>query len=469
MIKFLLPVFIYLLFLVSFAYFFVMTFYFLLLSAISFFEEKRRVMELDAEDFTTLYSSSFTLPVSVIIPAHNEEEWITDAVKAALNLKYPEFEVIVVDDGSTDNTLKQLDSLLKLKPFDMPFAEYLRCGRIREIFKSQAYPNVTVINKDGGCKKAGAVNAALNISRFKYVCVTDADTIIEPDALIKVMAHVQKDPENIIGVGAYFGLVNGLKIKDGKIIKWSFSHKPTVASQNIEYMRSLIVMRTAWSKFNVMPIIAGGFGIWRRDIFLELGGYSPEYSSEDLEFTFRVHDYFLEKNDKKYKVLMLPYIASWTEGPSNIVSLIRQRNRWQRVTNETVWHYKHMIFNLRYGAFAFFLLPYFLFYEVFGVFIEVAAIAFLVWGITVQVVDMRVLLAFFSFMVLTNTISSLLAIFIFTKDQKVFSMKDITYFIVLSFLEFFWYRWIITIAKIMGTFSWLRGIKTYDQYVRAER
>lgn len=460
---------IYTLFLIFLSYFTVLMAYYLALSVLAFSEGRRRAREYEREDLTSFLTSSFSLPVSIIIPAHNEEEWIVDCLKSVLNINYPLFEIIVVDDGSTDKTLEILHDVLELKPVDRTYVERFQAGKIREIFKSEKYPNVTVISKHAGQKKAGALNAGLNFAKHKYVCAMDSDTILEPDAFLKIMPHIQKDPENIIGMGSFFGLINCFEIKDGKVIEKNFTCNLFIAYQYIEYIRTFIGNRMAWSKLGVMPIVAGGFGIWRRDILLELGGYSSEFSCEDLEFTFRVQDYISENQKKNYKILSLPYCVGWTEGPSNLASLISQRNRWQRVVIETVWHYRHMLFKKGYGLFAFTLIPYFIFYEVLGVFFEISSIGLLIWGYFSKILGLKIFLIFFIFMILSNTLISLLSLFVFIRDQKIFKAKDIAKFVILIFLEFFWYRWLISIAKLAGTISFVRGVKVYDSYTRKKR
>ena len=456
-------------FLVFFSYFIILTLYYLILALIGMFETRKRVRESDDEKYASLYLSSFTASVSIIIPAHNEEEWIRDCLLSVLNLNYPRFEVIVVDDCSTDATLKILGDMLKLKPINISYPKHYKDGMVRKVLQSEIYPNVTVISKSAaGLKKAGAVNAGLNLAKYEYVCVLDADTIIESDALIKVMAHIEKDPGHIVGAGSYFGMSNGIKVKDGRIIDRSFSYKPILAYQNLEYIRSFIGNRVAWSKFNAMPNVAGGFGIWRKDILYELGGYSTEFTCEDVELTFRVHDYIVRKG-KGEKILMLPYYVGWTEGPSNLRSLISQRERWQRVMNETIWKYKYMILNPKFGPFAFLTLPYFLLYEVLGVFFEIASIAFVVAGWLRGVLDLRAFLSILALMILSQVVISLLCLFSFLRNNLIFSLKYAANLVILSWVELFWYRWIISISKLIGTVNYFRNKKEYGQYAREKR
>jgi cellulose synthase/poly-beta-1,6-N-acetylglucosamine synthase-like glycosyltransferase len=386
-----------------------------------------------------------------------------------LNLNYPAYEVIIVDDGSTDGTFPILKEMLDLKAMDIIYTKHYKDGDVINILKSAKYPNISVIHKLGGMKKAGAVNAGLNLSKYDYVCVMDADTILEQDALIKVMAQIGREPDKVIGIGSAFGLSNGMKIKDGRIINRSFSTDPLIAYQNLEYIRSFIGNRLAWSKFNTMPNVAGGFGVWRKDILYELGGFSSYFTCEDIELTFRVHDYIARNKEKGYKILMMPYYVGWTEGPSNVTSLIKQRDRWQRVVIETVWQYKHMLCNPKYKGFGFLVYPYFILYEVLGVFFEVASIAFVTVGWITRQLDTNTFFAFLSLMALTQFILSLLCLHTFVRGQKVFKTGYTIYLLFLSSIEFFFYRPIISIAKLFGTYHYMKGVRIYDQYTRVKR
>lgn len=456
-------------FVVFFTYFIFLMAYYLFLALVGLYEERTKRWEDETEDYSSVYFSTFTFPVSIIIPAHNEKEWIRDSVLSAVSLNYPEFEVIVVDDGSTDETLLILKEMLDLRPVDVRYIKHFKDGLVQQIYKSAKHPNVTVIKKAGGNKKAGASNAGLNIARYKYICVLDADTILERDSMLKVMAYVEKDTERVIGIGSYFGLSNGFDIKDGCILNRSLSWHPLIAYQNLEYIRSFFGNRIAWSKFNSMPIVAGGFGVWRRDVVYDLGGFSADFTCEDIEFTFRAHDYIVKKRGKGYRILMLPYYVSWTEGPSNTRSLISQRSRWQRVTDETIWSYRHILFNPLYKAFGFLTMPYFIIYEGLGVFFETASILFVAWCALAGIVDFKVFLLFSLFMLLSQTIISLLSMFSFIRSQRVFKPLYVLYMIVLGFLEFIWYRWLISIAKIAGTVDFLLGKKHFNQYERQKR
>lgn len=446
----------------------VMSFYFIL-TLIGFVESMRRARQGEGEDYPLIYLSTVTKPVTIIVPAHNEELWIADCVASLVSLNYPKFEVVVVNDGSDDKTLEILNNMLDLQPIDMPYIKHYKDGKVIEILKSKKHPNVTVVDKGKGLKKAGAVNAGLNVAQYDYVCAIDADTVLQQDSLLKVMAYVERDPDTIIGLGSYFSLSNGLKINNGRVIKNTPSHNPVVAYQNLEYIRSFIGSRLAWSRYNAMPIVAGGFAVWRKDVLYELGGFSAEFTCEDIEFTFRAHDYTVQNREKGYKIVQLPYHVGWTEGPSNAASLISQRERWQRVTNETIWRYKYMLCNPRFGMFAFLTFPYFLIYEVLGVFFEIASLTMVGYGWITGVLDPKSFWAFFLFMILTQVLVSLLSILSFVRIQRTFRIGYIAYITLLNFFEFFLYRWIIWIAKLIGTYRFFGRVKEHTTYIRAKR
>jgi len=452
---------------VFFVYFICLMFYYLGLGLIGLFETRKRSRQRQIEDYAVFSASRFTIPLSIIVPARNEEKWIAECVGSILRLDYPEFEVIVVNDGSTDRTLEILSQNLELQHVNNPYTDRFESGRVAGIFKSKKYPYVTVLNKLSGFKKAGAINAALNLARYKYICVIDADTVLEPDALLNVMAHVQKDPERVVGVGSYFGLANGFKTKEGTIIERRFSFRPLVAYQNLEYIRSFIGSRIAWSKLNVSPIISGGFGIWRRDFVLGLGVFASEYSSEDLEFTFRAHDFIIKNKKSDYKIIMLPYNSGWTVGPENIRSLILQRRRWQRVADETVWRYRYMLCNPKYKAFAFITFPYFLMYEVLGVFFEISSILVVFVGWFFGLLSLKVFISFLLLLILSQALVSLVSLFTFVRDQRLMRVSYIAYLVLLNCFEIFLYRPVILLAKLAGTFGFLRGVKSHDQFARS--
>ncbi|NQU95797.1 MAG: glycosyltransferase family 2 protein [Candidatus Omnitrophica bacterium] len=457
--------FFYVVYVICLIYFLCLVTYFFFLLVIAFLENRRRDIQHKDENYNTALSSRFTIPVSILIPALNEEKTILNCVKSALNQDYPEFEVIVVSDGSTDRTVEILAQEFNLTETDIFYRKKVSNNNIVSIYKSGKYPNLTVVNKRNGGQKAAVLNNALDFSRYRYICSIDADTVLEKDAVLKTMRPILREPDKIVGAGSLLGILNGFVVKDGKILKRKFSRFSLSSFQTLEYIRSHIGNRLSLSRFRSMLCICGGFGVWRKDFLLEIGGYSSDFTCEDIEITFRAHDHIV-KNKKPYKIIMLPHCVAWTEGPSRIKNLIKQRNRWQRVTNETVWHYRHMLFNPKYGWIGFLGAPYYLFYESLGIFFELASIMVLLWGTVLGYVALNHFLLILAIMILCYSITTLVSLLIFDKNQRMLSLKDLLVFAGLSFLEFFGYRQIISIARVLGTIDFIRGDKKWHKFER---
>jgi cellulose synthase/poly-beta-1,6-N-acetylglucosamine synthase-like glycosyltransferase len=262
------------------------------------------------------------------------------------------------------------------------------------------------------------------------------------------------------------GLVKGFTLQNGRVLKKNMAPSPLIGYQNLEYIRSFIGNRIAWSRMNAMPIISGCFAIWRRDFVLELGGFAIEYSSEDLEFTLRAHDYLHKHPEKQYRILMLPYYVGWTEGPSTIRGLILQRNRWHRVTLEGVCLYAHMILNPKYGFLGLVTMPYFVLYEALGVFFEVASWILAIVGYFMGILNIPFFLGLLVFTMFFHAMMSMMALLTYSREQFHFKIRDILWLMVLSLLEFPLYRPLVAWARLQGTFHFLRGVRHFDRVPR---
>ncbi|MDD4202317.1 MAG: glycosyltransferase [Candidatus Omnitrophica bacterium] len=446
-------------------YFLVQAIYSIILVLMGFVQVRRRRFEYVHENYDTFARSFFIVPVTIIVPAHNEEVWIKQSLLSLLNVKYPMFEVIIVNDGSTDTTMDVLDSILQLRRMNRVFTNRFDCGKINGIFASGKYDNVTVIDKESGYHKAGALDAGLIFAKYQYILVIDADTILEPDALFKVMPYIDKNPDENIGIGAYFGLVNGFKIEDGKILEKRHSYNPIIACQNLEYIRNFIGARLTWSRYNAIPCVSGGFGVWRRNMLLEMGGFSSAFSCEDIEITFRAHSY-MNKEGKPYRIMTVPFCVGWTEGPANISSLIIQRKRWHRVVIEVVTYYREMFFNKKYKVFGLVTMPYMVLYEMCGVLFELSSLVFVVIGYFLGVLSIKIFLAYFLLMIILNSLTGLVAIISYVILERSFSIPYILYLIVLSILDMIIYRPFLLIAKVKGSIEFFKGYRAGEQYKR---
>ena len=281
--------------------------------------------------------SVFTIPVSIIAPVYNEAAVVVAAVRSFLAVDYPEFEVIVVNDGSTDGTLAALQAAFSLRRTGRLVRIVHPSAGVRGIYTSADHPRLIVVDKENG-GKADALNCGLNIARFRYVCGVDGDTILAPSCLLDGMRLVLSDPATIIGVTGHIaisGTPENALGSDGRPTE--VERRPLLAFQHLDYVRSFFNNRLGWTRLNTMLCAVGAFQIWRRDVLEEAGGFSLAFTCEDIELTFRLHE-LMRRERRPYRILSLGETVGVTEGPDRARTLVAQRERWQRVIMETVFH-----------------------------------------------------------------------------------------------------------------------------------
>ena len=441
---------------------------YVVLVAVAAVENGVRRHETASQDYDVLSESRFTIPVSVIVAAYDEETAIVSTVESLLAFDYPEFEVIVVNDGSNDETMERLRDAFELEPYEVFVRHVFTTEDVRAIHRSAQRANLIVIDKDNG-GKADALNAGLNVARFRYVCGVDADTVFDREALLKGMRRVVQDPARIVGVTSHLTIAEdperSMAVPKGRR---SIDRRPFMAYQHLDYLRSFFNNRLAWSKLGFMLCSVGAFQIWRRDVLEEVGGYSRRFTCEDIELTFRVHERFLREG-RDYEIHCLPDNVGTTEGPDTVRKLVSQRERWQRVIDETVWHYRRMWFNPRYGSVGMLGAPFYLMTEVLAPVVEVLAIVSLPIAIALGVFDpvvFGVMIAAIAFM---NGALTASAILLDDLQSRTYRPRDLTRLLLLAPLDLVLYRPIIVWSRIKGSWRFLRGDKAWHKFERNER
>lgn len=308
--------------------------------------------------------SDLTLPISVIAPAYNEELSIVQSTKALLALEYPEHEVIVVNDGSKDDTLGEL-----LRKFDMYETHRtqiaaLQTTRIRGTYRSRRYPNLLVVDKENG-RKADAANAGIGFARTPLVCIIDADSIIEPDGLLRAAEPFMYDDDRLVAVGGAIRIANGCTIKGGSLQRIGIAKQMVPRFQIVEYLRAFLMNRVANAHTNTLMLISGAFGLFRRSTLVEMGGYRHDTVGEDLELVVRLHR-FMRDNKRDYRITFVPDIVCWTEAPAALRGLDNQRARWQQGALETLQRHRGMIGNPRYGRIGLLAMPQIVLEDILG-------------------------------------------------------------------------------------------------------
>ena len=420
------------------------------------------------EDYDTLSSSRFTIPVSVVVPAYNEQSMIVPCVRSLLAQEYPEFEVIVVNDGSKDETFDLLKREFDLKPRQVFYRRSLSCAKVLGIYQSAREPRLTVVDKENG-GKADALNCGINLSRYRYLCFVDSDTVFIRKALLKGMRLAIKDPARVIAVTSLINISTepetACRTESGET---QLASRPFVNFQHIDYLRSFLGNRSAWSRLNFMLCTIGVFSIWRRDVVMEMGGFSPDFTCEDIEISFRAHYRYLRER-RPYQILSLPDAVACTEGPSRVASLISQRARWQRVINETVWHYRSMILNPRYRTVGLIGMPYYILYEVLAPFFELLAWVTLPVAWWMGVMDWKGFFFYLGSMCFLTGALTNGVVLVQDIGSRTYRLHDLAMLMVLGLVEFLVYRPVISIARFKGTWDYLKGEKQWHKFERNRR
>src|SRR6202171_4813653 len=312
-------------------------------------------------------------PISVLVPAHNEEKSISTAVRNVLDLDYPQLEVIVINDGSADSTLQVMQQEFRLRLGRAVYVPQVTRAPVRGLYRSDVDARLLVVDKEPGGSKADAVNAGLNAATSPYVCVVDADSVLERDALLRIMVPVLADPKRVVSVGGIVRVLNGSEIEGGRMRRVRLPRKSIEVIQVIEYLRAFLIGREAWAQGNMLTIISGAFGLFRTDLVRAVGGYRSRAIGEDFDLVARLHRHMLEKG-ADYQIRFVPDPMCWTEVPSDLRSLGRQRQRWQKGLLDVLWPNRDMLFRPRYGKIGCIALAYLWVFELFAPVIELGGI-----------------------------------------------------------------------------------------------
>src|SRR4051812_24618957 len=311
--------------------------------------------------------------VSIVVPAHNEGLTIVESVRALLALEYEAREIVIVNDGSSDNTLSLLQQTFQLVSAPVAFEQPIKTAPVRGVFRSMAEPALVVIDKDSAGCKADASNAGINAASGGLVLIIDADTMLEPDALSRAVLPFLEDATTV-GVGGYVAIANGSRIEGGRGADVTMPRSWWARFQIVEYMRSFLLFRIACAAQNGLTIISGAFGLFRRDALIEVGGYDHTSIGEDMDLTLRLQ-YAFRSRGLPIRIGFVPIPVCWTQAPEDRQSLRAQRCRWRRGLLQVLWRHRRAIANPRLGIVGLLVLPYTIFFEGLGPLLEVSGYA----------------------------------------------------------------------------------------------
>jgi len=444
--------------LVAFVTWFVLAFFvalnggYLLLNLFSLRALYRKGQEAFIGELPRAYSG-LEPPVSILVPAYNEEATIAASIRSMLQLTYAEFEIVVINDGSKDGTLDVLKREFALLPFPEAYRRQIATKEVRQIYRSTRYPNVRVIDKVNG-GKADSLNAGINASRYPLFCGVDADSVLQRDSLAKVTEPFLRDP-TVVATGGTVRVANGCEISGGFLTRVGLPRSPLALFQVVEYLRAFLFGRLGWSALNGMLIISGAFGIFRKDAVVLAGGYRPDTIGEDMELVVRMHRTLREKR-QPYRIEFVPDPVCWTEAPEDLATLKNQRVRWQRGLAESLNANWGLMFSRNGGIPGWVAFPFMLFFEWLGPVIELGGYIFMFYAFLTGLVSWE---AFGAFLFVALGLGILLSASGLMLEEMSFHLyprgKQLLLLGLMVILENLGYRQLNTWWRLIGLWRWL--------------
>ena len=444
---------------VDFATWFVLTYFillngsYLLLNLISIAALRRRSQEVVLDDLPQIYSG-LEPPISILVPAYNEEATIAASVRSMLQLAYAEFEVIVVNDGSKDGTLNVLKKEFDLLPFPEAYRVQIETRPINAVYRSTRHPNLRVIDKVNG-GKADSLNAGINASRYPLFCGVDADSILQRDSLQRVVKPFLRDPA-VIATGGTVRIANGCEVSGGFLTKVGLPSNPWALFQVVEYLRAFLFGRLGWSSINGMLIISGAFGVFRKDAVIMAGGYKPKSIGEDMELVVRLHRLMRERRTP-YRVEFVPDPVCWTEAPEDRATLRNQRIRWQRGLGESLAANWGLMFSRNGGIPGWLAFPFMMLFEWLGPLVELGGYIFMIVAFIFGWISWQ---AFSVFLFVAIGLGILLSASGLLLEEMSFHIypdgRQLLWLALVVVLENFGYRQMNSWWRLVGLYRWAR-------------
>lgn len=463
------------------------------------FRQVRRFLEGEQVRPPASHAADAFLPtITLLVPAYNEEVTIVESLRSLLRLRYPSFEIVICNDGSKDRTVEVLRRAFSMVRTELEYRPHLGTAPIRSFYATRGelpggVRRMVLIDKENG-GKADALNAAINLAQGDFVVSMDADSLLEPDALLRAAQPIADDPKSVVAVGTQVGLSNGARVAEGRVVEVRVPPSWIARFQVVEYMRSFVQSRTALSTLGSLLVLSGVFALLRRDLVLAIGGFlSPhmrarvgiEYCGEgahtvceDMEIIVRFHRYLLDKGILG-RIVLVPHPTAWTEAPENYRDLGKQRARWYRGLLEVLMHHRTMIFNRRFGRVGLFALPYQVAFEALAPVLEVLGYFVLVMTVVAGLFSWQSALLFLGLALAAHFCLSTLSIALSTFSAKGPSsrlqglalsryarLRDVALLSAVGIVSCFGYRQILLAWQLRGLWDFLKGKKGWDKFAR---
>lgn len=429
---------------------------YIMLNLLSYGSLKKYIEEHSLDELPRSYSG-FEPPISVLVPAYDEEATIASSVRSMLQLKYPEFEIIVINDGSKDGTLAALQREFALVPFPEAYWQRLAAKPVRGIYRSTLHPSLRVIDKENG-GKADALNVGINASRYPLFCGVDADSILERESLQRVVGPFLENPLTIAS-GGTVRIANGCQVASGFLVSVGLPKNPLALLQIIEYLRAFLFGRIGWSPLNAVLLISGAFGLFRKESVIKVGGYCHDTIGEDMELVVRLHRWHRLQRIP-YRIAFVPDPICWTEAPESLRVLKNQRVRWQRGLSESLSLNLKLLFHPRGGAPGWIAFPFMALFEWFGPLIEVAGYGFMITCFALGVISTE---AFIVFMLIVFGFGLMLSVSALLLEELSFHIypksRQLAMLLAMVIVENLGYRQLNSLWRLWGLVLWAFGSK----------
>jgi cellulose synthase/poly-beta-1,6-N-acetylglucosamine synthase-like glycosyltransferase len=433
-----------------------------LLALLSFIAVRLYMKRSALAHYENMLGSPLTPGISVLAPAYNEGLSIIANVRSLLTLNYPKFEIVLINDGSTDNSLIQLIEEFDMVEVDYAYTIKIRSQKIRHIYKSKnpAYARLLVIDKVNGKSKADATNAGINVASYNYFLCTDVDCILDKDTLLKLIKPVIEEPKKrVIATGATLRVANSCDIDKGVILRMRPPRQLLPRFQEMEYIRAFVLGKMGWSVLNCVPNVSGGLGLFDKEVAIKAGGYDAQSFGEDMELLTRMCRYAYDQKID-YAVRYIPETLCWTETPSTVKIFMRQRTRWSRGLAQLMYSHISMLFNRRYGKVGWVVMPYNFFFELLAPIIELTGIVYYIVELCRGAINGEFAILLLVFVYLYSVMITTIAIL---WDQLAFrhyrTAKEVLLLCTTPFLEFLLYHPMIVVFSIRGYYYFLTGKK----------
>jgi cellulose synthase/poly-beta-1,6-N-acetylglucosamine synthase-like glycosyltransferase len=414
----------------------------------------QRMKSLDLED---LLRGAGAPPITLVAPAYNEEPTCVESVRSLLTLEYPEYEIVVVNDGSKDRTVERLVEAFNLRPAARIPTAALGTQPMRQVYRSRRHPNLWVLDKENG-GKADALNAGINYCRTPLFCAMDADSLLERQALVRIVRPFLEDASTV-AAGGILRIANGCVVKQGQVVEVRLPRNLWAKFQVLEYLRAFLSGRMGWDALDATLVISGAFGIFKRSTVVDAGGYATDTVGEDMELVVRLHRHCSERRIP-YKIHFVPDPVAWTECPESLSVLSRQRDRWQRGLFQSLTRHRVMLLNSTYGKAGVLAFPYFFFLEMLGPVVEALGYVAFAASVVTGRADWVFVVAFLAVAVVLGVALSVAAVALEELSFRRYPrFTDLLWLFGLGVLENFGYRQLSSWWRLKGTWSAIRKVE----------